>query len=128
MSEYTTYDLSETLDRVSIDRDDIEEVVAAWGDTSEGWGAWEGAFILRLKDGRYAHVWGWCDTSGWGCQDGAEVSWFDSDPGREVLRGTPQWFMGYLEALSGPQPEKWQRDWDETPSDLNRYVRGEIPA
>ena len=31
---------------------------------------WTGGFVLKLKDGRFAYLTGWCDYTGWGCQDG----------------------------------------------------------
>lgn len=34
-------------------------------------GEWSGGFVCELEDGQFAHVTGWCDYTGWGCQDGA---------------------------------------------------------
>jgi hypothetical protein len=126
MSSYTVYDFSESLDRAGISERSVDSVIAAWGDSTEGYGQWEGGFLMKMKDDRYAYVWGWCDTSGWGCQDGAEVEYYDEKPPLEVKRGTPQHFLGYMEVLSGGNPEKWNQDWDENPIDLNRYLQGEI--
>lgn len=53
----------------TIHRSDVAEVLAMRskdGDYAE----WEGQLLARLKDGRYIFVGGWCDTTGWGCQDG----------------------------------------------------------
>jgi len=35
--------------------------------------------LLEMKDGRFAVLTGWCDTTGWGCQDGADVSYESSE-------------------------------------------------
>jgi len=121
MGAYTTYDFTESLDRVGIHREQIEHVIAAWGEHGSC-AEWEGGFLLKLKDGRHAYIWGWCDTTGWGCQDGAQVEYSDERPSLVVKRGTPQHIGGYLEVLGGGDPAKWQQDWDEDPADLNRYV------
>lgn len=120
MSAYTLYDYTETLRAAAIDAASIERVVAAWG--SQGcMSEWEGGFILKAKDGRWGYVWGWCDTTGWGCQDGATVEWYDAEPDRTIKRGTPQHMGGYIEALSGGDPKKFEHEWDESPEDLNRW-------
>jgi len=115
---YTTIDFSESLARVKIPPGDISTVVAAWGhgsgmgtDSGLGWSQdgvtdWAGGFLLHMANGRYAYVWGWCD---WGCQDGAEVRWFDHPPSRELL-------AGMSDEYSRP------RDWDDHPADLNRWL------
>jgi hypothetical protein len=35
---------------------------------------------VKLKDGSFAYVSGWCDTTGWGCQDGARITRFAQEP------------------------------------------------
>lgn len=110
MSEYTVYDVSASCERVGLARDDIASVPLGWG--VSGWGPeWTGGFLFSLKDGTFAYVTGWCDSSGWGCQDGAEVHRFDSMPTREAL-----------EAIE----DRESVDWDEEPADANRWARGEI--
>jgi hypothetical protein len=111
MSEYTTSDLHYSLEvlcqrvKVEITRENIETVHYAWGRSPEGYGSWEGGFILELKDGRFATIEGWCDTTGWGCQDGVTVT-FKED---------------------GPHPwETKDLDGDPLPADLNRWVKGEF--
>lgn len=76
-SEYGLYDFTESLKIADIKPEDVEEVLSAYGGSDEGGGSWNGGFILKMKDGRYAHVSGWCDYTGWGCQDGAEVEFSD---------------------------------------------------
>ena len=48
---------------------EVKECLAAWGTICEGycdWEGWEGGFLVSLKDGRFAYITGWNDTSGWG--------------------------------------------------------------
>lgn len=115
---YTTSDFSESLER-TIPADQVAKVIAAWGSgdgmgTDAGhyrWGAdgasdWSGGFLLRLKDGRYAYITGWCDYTGWGCQDGAEVSYYDKRPKLSSLGAKPA-----------------DSEWDIEPIDLNRWLK-----
>jgi len=125
MSSYAVYDFSESLDRAGISETDIESVIAAWGYSAGSYAEWEGGFIMRMKDGRYAYLWGWCDTSGWGCQDGADVKYYDEQPPIEIQRGVPQHMGGYIEQLSGQDSPAWSQDWDLDPVDLNKYLVGE---
>lgn len=110
---YTSYDFSESLASVSVDRTEIEAVVAAWGESPDGYGSWEGGFLMLHKDGRFAYVTGWADTSGWGCRDGASVHYFPALPDRASLPGP---YGGDDPGLVG------ERAWDEEPADLNRFV------
>lgn len=96
---------------VMLKAEDVERVVAAWGHSPEGYGSWEGGFLLRLKDGRHAYLCGWCDTTGWGCQDGSKVTFFDAEPALEGLRETPSY-----------TPDEPQGDWDLEPTDLNKWL------
>ncbi len=116
MSEYTTCDLACSLEIVKIDREAIETVHYGWGHSPEGYGSWEGGFILELKDGRFATIEGWCDTTGWGCQDGSEVTYHDTLP--EVP-------SGLLERSWSDNPGR-AIDADYLPADLNRWVQGEF--
>jgi hypothetical protein len=47
-------------------REDVAEILHITEGSEEGYGEWSGAVVVRLKDGRYAALSGWCDTSGWG--------------------------------------------------------------
>lgn len=104
---YALADFTESLDRVSISREDIVEVEAAWGVSDGGYSEWSGGFLLRMRPD-YPYPWmyltGWCDTTGWGCQDGAEL--------------TP------LDEISEDICEKLAPDatWDRFPADLNCYI------
>lgn len=106
---YTVYDLTETLACIRRDcppgvlNEDIEKVVAAHGQSTEGYGEWSGGFLLKLKDGQgYAYISGWCDTTGWGCQDGGSVQFYTIKP-------------KLVDLYSG--------DWDRNPPDLNKWVK-----
>ena len=115
---YELYDFTESLACAGRDqaitppqREEIKSVLWAWGifgDCAE----WEGAFGLELNDGRFCTVSGWCDTTGWGCQDGGEIEFFDAKP-------------------SVKEPEYKTLDpaaVDINPADLNRWINGEIDA
>jgi hypothetical protein len=117
---YATYDFSESL-KQTIGYESVDSVLAAWGhgtgmgeDAGKGWsegGAteWSGGFLLRLKDGRFAYLCGWCDYTGWGCQDGAEVKYFDEQP-----------------ALKDLDADAVEFDrWDLEPADLNRWLQSD---
>lgn len=104
---YALYDFTESMDRSTIVPDLIESVVAAWGSSEEGYGQWSGGFIMKLKDGRFAYLTGWCDTTGWGCQDGASISYFESCPDYKTFKEE------YSEDLI---------EWDEAPADLNKWL------
>lgn len=121
MGSYTNYDFSETVNHVDspIKMEQVKEVLFAYGDSQEGYGQWAGGFIMRLNDGRIILITGWCDTSGWGCQDG--INWVELGSGidgwdAEIKR------QNNIMWTNMPELEKW----DDTPADLNRLVRGEI--
>ena len=72
MSEYTSDDLSECLSSAARDKYDapataeISRITAAWGQSPEGYGSWEGGFVGVTHAGRWFYLAGWCDTTGWG--------------------------------------------------------------
>lgn len=51
-----------------------------------------------------------CDYTGWGCQDGAELRYFDDKPTPSELKGE-----------SGSEPDA--AEWDTEPADLNRWLQ-----
>lgn len=104
---YTTYDFQETLNRVGPPVEHITRVLAAWGEDGDC-AEWEGGFMLALDDGKIAYVTGWCDTTGWGCQDGGQIHHYDERP---VMVPSP--YYGDAER---------QPDWDEEPIDLNLWL------
>ena len=117
---FTRYDFDETLAIVSIAQSQIKKVLAAWGDSTEGYGEWGGGFLLELKGGaekRYAYIAGWCDTTGWGCQDGADVTYYREEPAIDILEKVTENFVG-----------EFHIRWELEPEDLNRFIRGEISA
>lgn len=69
------WDIDAGLHLVDHSIDDIEEWIhyRPGANDSHSW-----LMVFRLKDGRYAYVTAWCDYTGWGCQDGADISYADS--------------------------------------------------
>lgn len=127
---YATSDFTESLLRVAIEPSEIARVVAAWGGSPEmdggrkGWSEdsvtdWRGGFVLALKNGRYAYVNGWCDYTGWGCQDGAHVQLYDAMPELELLPVSTDPDSAYFDEFVG------RESWDEEPADLNRWLEAE---
>lgn len=109
---YSLYDFQETIDRVGISPDDIAIVIRAWSEGLEGtYEEWSGGFLLEMKAGGVKYVEGWCDTTGWGCQDGVDI--FDADS---------EW-RSALHCGDKPRPHS---TWDEEPADLNRWIK--LPA
>ena len=115
MSDYSLTDFEESLGSLSVA--DIDRVVAAWGGSPSDYASWEGGFLLALRDGRFMYVTGWCDTSGWGCQDGRAEEYFDASPELATLTEWAGGEDGRLVDIA---------EWDLDPADLNRYVQGEI--
>jgi hypothetical protein len=89
-----------------VDLSDVKRVVAGQGMNSDGW---YGGFLVELNDGRFAHVCGWCDYTGWGCQDGAQVEYFDVEPALSSLSNP----YAYLET---------PMEWDLEPADCQRAL------
>ena len=46
-------------------REDVAEVLHIH-EEGDCWAEWCGCVVVRLKDGRFAALSGWCDSSGWG--------------------------------------------------------------
>lgn len=118
---FDLYDFTESMDRVGINAEDIERCTLAWGRNGE-YAEWDGGFVFELKDGRWGLVAGWCDTTGWGCQDGAEVEFFGSRPGMEEIDVQLAKWHWSGEGFARYEPE----DIDVDPADVNRYLAGEI--
>jgi hypothetical protein len=102
MSHFTTYDFTESLSRESIEREDIKRVVAAFGGPVE-WDGWSGGFLMEMKSGKFLYLTGWCDYTGWGCQDGTSKTEYETLPALADLKA--------------------EYEWEEDPADLNRYVQ-----
>lgn len=93
---FSTYDFDETLKGTSIERTEIRRVVAAHGVTeaaccNDCGGEWSGGFLLEMKDGKFVYVHGWCDYTGWGCQDGTGREDFATQPELSALHKTEHW-------------------------------------
>jgi hypothetical protein len=124
---YSLYDFTESLaggtginryDRTVIAATDVKRVVAAWGYSPEGYGSWAGGFLMEMTDGRFAYLRGWCDTTGWGCQDGTEVTYFEAQPDLASLE-KPSERSEYENEVPG--------DWDLEPADLNKWLADGAP-
>lgn len=117
---YSVFDFSESLNRLNqhehgFTKADVAECLAAWGDRGD-YDEWTGGFLLRLRDGHFAYLSGWCDTTGWGCQDGISV----------LVRDHSLADCDFAQAH-----DRWDKipsrlQWDNNPADLNRFIRGEI--
>jgi hypothetical protein len=125
MSTYTVNDFRQSLSRVHLaprtwgqdktpPANPPVRVIAAWGYTSdEGWSDWYGGFLMTMSDGTIKYLYGWCDTSGWGCQDDATL--IDIPTDRIVL---PE-----LAAIDHPPHiDPATIEWDMFPVDLNKYL------
>ncbi len=112
MSTYTSYDFQESLKQCpGAEPDKLKRVIAAWGNVDRDGaccdacgGEWSGGFLIEMKANGYAYVSGWCDYTGWGCQDGASVKFYDIKPALTELEDIPA--------------DKWDID----PADLNRWL------
>ena len=98
---------------ITIDPKTVKHVHAAWGYSPEGYGSWSGGFLLELTDGRFAYLTGWCDTTGWGCQDGSQVTFFDAKPALELLDKP---------TTKEPYDNEAPGEWDIDPADLNKWI------
>jgi hypothetical protein len=100
-------DFVETIKGTGVERTDIKRAVAAFGVTEAACcddcgGEWNGGFLLEMKSGEFLFLTGWCDYTGWGCQDGTEKFVFDSLP-----------------ELSALDPGK---EWETSLPDIQRYI------
>jgi hypothetical protein len=99
--------------------------LAAWGhedgtpnddDHTGSHNEWSGGFVLEMADGRFAYVVGWCDYTGWGCQDGATLTVFDESPALDEL------FEAWSDEVIVPAER-----WDLEPADANRWIADGMP-
>jgi hypothetical protein len=101
---YCTNDFEESLKKVQLEAAPVK-VLKAWGRAESPDVCchmdWSGGFVMLLENGTYAYLSGWCDYTGWGCQDGAEVE-----------------HAAQLADLKLPQEESW----DDNPADLNKWL------
>ena len=101
---YCTNDLEESLKKVVL-RSEPVYVLSAWGRAESPDVCchmdWSGGFVLLLADGGFAYLEGWCDYTGWGCQDGAEIRYSDNIAGLKLREDVK---------------------WDKLPQDLNKWI------
>lgn len=108
-------DFSESLLRVTLPSPP-ETVIRSWGESSEGKPGceWSGGFVMRLQNGTFAYLSGWCDYTGWGCRHGARVTT------STTLEG--------LDLKVDHQEPPDESSWDEQPADLNRWIARGMPG
>ena len=118
MSEYSLYDFTESLSQVrrELGTAKVVRVVKAWGEHGD-YAEWRGGFVMKLDDGRYCYLEGWCDTSGWGCQDGVEIRFASTVRQLDLPKERTTWWSGPQELIQ----------WDAHPSDLNNWIRSGSP-
>ena len=101
---YCTNDFDESLKQVQLEAKPVR-VLKAWGMAESPDVCchcdWSGGFVMELANGRFAYLTGWCDYTGWGCQDGADVT-----------------HAATIEALELPA----DKSWDDNPADLNKWI------
>jgi hypothetical protein len=114
-------DFTASLAKVGVQPADIARVLRAWGESGGG-SEWSGGFTFALKDGRYAYLSGWCDYTGWGCQDGADLRYFDHEPSDYDLR-----MQSESEETGGPWLPEKDASWEIEPADLNRWLAAGAP-
>jgi hypothetical protein len=113
---YDLYDFTESLSVAGVPEQRVEHCSFAFGEQG-GYAEWEGGFVCHTRSGKpWIFVFGWCDTTGWGCQDGAWVVEFDTEPSVEQIVG--EW----RKQMHGEPPITLA---DRDPIDLNRHLRGE---
>jgi hypothetical protein len=106
---FSSYDFEETMKGQSIERNEVRRVVAAFGVTAEACcedcgGEWSGGFLLEMKTGKFVYLTGWCDYTGWGCQDGTTKAEFDTEPALADLE------------------KDGKKEWETTVPDLQKYI------
>lgn len=116
---YDLYDFTESLERAGLPVLAVERCSLAFGRSPEGYASWEGGFVLLLRTGEWAFLHGWCDTTGWGCQDGAALDRFDHEPTPDDLHAA--WTAAWSYQERAPID-----DADVDPADLGRFLRGEL--
>jgi hypothetical protein len=118
---YDLYDFTESLAVAGVEQSRVEHCSLGFGWSPEGYGSWEGGFVCHTRTGKpWLFVFGWCDTTGWGCQDGAYTAEFDREPTRDELRAA------WADVLSNHDFDEAIEEADEAPADINRYLTGEL--
>lgn len=81
---------------IDVDFDNVRKVLALFEGENDG-DSWRWIFVTN--DNRYAFMKGWCDYTGWDCQSGCNVTYFDNI--KDTVR-----FMITEESTGGWQNEK----------------------
>lgn len=72
-------DWSCAFSEAGLDVSDVEEVIEADTCSPEGYGSTNVWGVFKLKSGKYAGLWAWCDTTGWDCRAGGEHELFNTE-------------------------------------------------
>jgi hypothetical protein len=71
--EYAYHDFESSLEcaqrdghHLGVQIGEVVSVLAAWGVSGREHADFTGGFLVALKDGRFAYISGWSDSSGWG--------------------------------------------------------------
>ena len=95
------YDWAEAFAIAKADPERVASVLRSWGESPEGYGSVDIAATFTLVDGRFGALTGWCDTTGWDCQAGAD--WYEADTEEELIR--TRLTRREREVLGYPHPE-----------------------
>ena len=70
-SRFDDYDWKEVVKYAPFKIEDVKEIIACvpGGADSSNW-----HYIMKLADGKFGYATGWCDYTGWGCQEGGSGS------------------------------------------------------
>ncbi len=75
---YNTPSVSAAIDKSHVLTDpfrrvDVKRVIAAYTESTEGYGQVDVLGVFELNDGRFAFLTAGCDTTGWDCQSGGHA-------------------------------------------------------
>lgn len=117
---YDLCDFTESLNVAGVEPNRVEHCSLSFGDSPEGGGSWHGGFVCHTRSGKpWLFVFGWCDYTGWGCQDGAWVVEFDKEPTGDEVRAA------WVEQQGNYAIDALLAQADEVPTDINRHLQGE---
>ena len=121
MNEKLDYDLRACLEhnvQKEFTADDIESVLAVREGERDGA---EWVWVLKLKDKRFALLWGGCDYTGWDCQSSADSEIFKSAQlACKATRNAPEIQSVLLAQLKVGKTKTWQEKKDEEFKDYPR--------
>jgi len=84
-SRLNDYDFRECLKYAPFNKEDVKDILAMVAGGADG-DAWH--YIVELKNGKFGYITGWCDYTGWGCQEGGDG--FLCDTLAEAIEKAPE--------------------------------------